>query len=87
MKPETLISKSNPKVRRYLRALIAEMVRENPTCGEMRVALELGLKLGIGVWPRTVRAYWTRDLKPRCCPSTQRWTTFAHNHAGVIVIC
>lgn len=56
-------------------------------CGVMRVALELGLKLGIRASPRMVRAYWPQDLKPRCCPSTPRWTAFVHNHARAIVAC
>jgi hypothetical protein len=34
------------------------MVRENPTCGQARIAKELSLKLGIKVPPRIVRAYW-----------------------------
>lgn len=55
--------------------------------GEMRDALELGMKLGIRVSSRTVRAYWPQDLKPRGCPSTQRWTTFVRNHHRAIVAC
>ena len=77
VKPETLIGwhrqaflmfwrwklrEGRPRLPKDLRALIAEMVRENPTWGEMRVALELVLKLGIRVSPRTVRAYWPQDL-------------------------
>lgn len=73
VKPETLIGwhrkaflmfwrwksrEGRPRLPKDLRALIAEMVRDNPTWGEKRVALELGLKLGIRVSPRTVRAYW-----------------------------
>ena len=46
-----------PQLPKGLRALIAEMVRENPTWGEARVSSELALKLGICVSPRTVRAY------------------------------
>ena len=102
VKPETLIGwhrkaflmfwrwksrEGRPRIPKDLRALITVMVRENPTWGEMRVALELGLKLGIRVSPRTVRAYWPQDLKPRCRPSTQRWTTFIRNHARAIVAC
>jgi len=37
------------------------MARENPTWGQMRVAAELYLKLGILVSPRTVRKYWPRE--------------------------
>lgn len=76
-----------PRLPKDLRALIAQMVRENPTWGEKRVALGLGLKLGIRVSPRTVRAYRPQDLKPRCCPSTHRWTTFVRNHARARVAC
>ncbi len=70
IKPETLIGwhrkafqlfwrwKSRggrPRIPRDLRALIAEMVRENPTWGQARVAAELAIKLGIFVSSRTVR--------------------------------
>ena len=76
VKPETLIGwhrqafqlfwrwKSRggrPKLPKDLRILIAEMVQENPTCGEARVASELALKLGLRVSPRTVRAYWPME--------------------------
>jgi hypothetical protein len=102
VKPETLIGghrrafqmlwrwksrAGRPRLPKGLRTLIAEMVRENPTWGEMRVALELGLKLGIRVSPRTVRAYWPQDLQPSGCKSTQRWMTFVSNHAKAIVAC
>ncbi|HKW32264.1 MAG TPA: helix-turn-helix domain-containing protein, partial [Candidatus Acidoferrum sp.] len=71
VKPETLIGwhrrafqlfwrwKSRggrPRLPKDLRLLIVEMVRENPTWGEARIAAELALKLGIRVSPRTVRA-------------------------------
>jgi putative transposase len=71
VKPETLIGwhrkafrlfwrwKSRPGRRRIpldLRQIIVQMVRENPTWGEERIAHELLLKLGIRVSPRTVRA-------------------------------
>ncbi len=73
IKPATLIGwhrkafrlfwrwKSRPgrrRIPRELRRLIVQMVRENPTWGEERIAHELWLKLGIRVSPRTVRAYW-----------------------------
>jgi len=60
-------------------------VQENPTWSEARIAAELALKLGVRVSPRAMRAYWPQDLKPRCCPSTPRWTTFVRNHARAIV--
>src|SRR3981189_1238519 len=76
VKPETLIGwhrkgfklfwkwKSRPERPRIpvgLRQLIAEMVRDNPTWGQARIANELSLKLGIKVSPRTVRAYWPSE--------------------------
>jgi putative transposase len=76
-----------PRLRWNVRTLIAEMVRENPTWGEARVASELSLKLGISVSPRTVRAYWPQDLIPSRGPSSQRWMTFVRNHARAIVAC
>jgi putative transposase len=47
----------------------------------------LQLKLGIRVSPRTVEKY-LRSGGPRRAPdSKQRWLTFLHNHATVIVAC
>jgi putative transposase len=76
-----------PQIPKTLRALIAEMVRQNPTWGEARVASELALKLGIQVSPRTVRAYWPQDLSPDRGHSSQRWMTFVRNHGKAIVAC
>lgn len=76
-----------PRIPRHLRDLIAEMVQENPTWGEARVASELALKLGISVSPRTVRAYWPQGQEPNRGPSSQRWMTFVRNHAQAIVAC
>ena len=76
-----------PQIPKTLRALIAEMVRQNPTWGEARVASELALKLGIQVSPRTVRAYWPQDLSPDRGHSSQRWMTFVRNHGEAIVAC
>jgi len=102
VKPETLIGwhkrafqifwrwKSRggrPQIPRTLRALIAEMVRQNPTWGEARVASELALKLGIRVSPRTVRAHWPQDLSPNRGHSSERWMTFVRNHGKAIVAC
>ena len=50
-----------PPLKREIRELIVRMARENPTWGQMRVAAELYLKLGILVSPRTVRKYWPRE--------------------------
>jgi putative transposase len=101
VKPATLIGwhrmafrlfwgwKSRPGRRRIpmnLRQLIVQMVRENSTWGEERIAHELWLKLGIRVSPRTVRVYWpARD--PLSKRRTQRWNTFVRNHARAIVAC
>jgi putative transposase len=76
VKPETLIRwhrrgfklfwrwksrAGRPRLREDIRKLIVQMVHENPTWGEERVADELALKLGIFVSPRTVRAYWPKS--------------------------
>jgi hypothetical protein len=64
-----------PRIPSNLRQLIAQMVRDNPTWGEERVADELWLKLGIKVSPRTVRAYWPaggRRANGECLPKTGR---------------
>jgi hypothetical protein len=53
-----------PQLPSELRNLIDEMVRENPTWGQARIAAELSLKLGIRISPRTVRAHWPRS-KPK----------------------
>jgi len=65
------------------------MARENPTWGQMRVAGELWLKLGILVSPRTVRKYWSweKDDRPGRRTSSQHWMTFVRNHADAIVAC
>src|ERR1700730_15076982 len=47
-----------PRLPRRIHQLIAQMVHENPTWGQARVAAELSLKLAIYVSPRTARAYW-----------------------------
>ncbi len=61
-----------PRLPRHLGALIAEMVRENPSWGEARVASEMALHVGIRVSPRSVRGYWPEDLSPNRGPSSQR---------------
>ena len=76
-----------PRLPRDLRRLIREMAAENATWGEERIANELKLKLGIRVSPRTVENY-LRDGGPARTPDPkQRWLTFIHNHAKVIVAC
>jgi len=80
VKPETLIRwhrrgfklfwrwksrAGRPRLREDIRKLIVQMVHENPTWGEERVADELALKLGVFVSPRTVRAYWPPNTNHR----------------------
>ena len=77
-----------PPVPAKIRHLIAQIVRENPTWGQARVADELALKLGIYISPRTVRKYWpwqSDDHRNRT--SSRSWSTFVHNHANAIVAC
>ena len=102
VKPETLVGwhrkalqlfwrwksrAGRPRVPGNIRALIAEMVRENPTWGQRRVASELALKLGIHISPRTIRAYWPEELEPSHRRDSQRWMTFVRNHAKAMVAC
>jgi transposase InsO family protein len=78
-----------PPLTQEVRELIRRMARENPTWGQMRVAAELYLKLGILVSPRTVRKYWPweKDDRPGRRTSSQHWMTFVRNHADAIVAC
>ena len=78
-----------PPLPREIRELIVRMARENPTWGQMRVAAELCLKLGVLVSPRTVRKYWPWGIDdPRARgTSSQHWATFVRNHADAIVAC
>jgi hypothetical protein len=78
-----------PPLPREIRELIARMAGENPTWGQMRVAAELYLKLGILVSPRTVRKYWPigEDDRHGRRVSSQHWATFVRNHAAAIVAC
>jgi hypothetical protein len=46
----------------------------------------LKLKLGVRVPPRSVETYQRRG-GPARPPDPQRWLTFVHNHAKVIVAC
>lgn len=102
VKPETLIGwhrkgfklfwrwksrMGRPRIPENIRQLIVQMVEDNPTWGEERVAAELSVKLGILVSPRTVRAYWPEKpgLKGRRRTSSQHWRTFVRNHAQAIV--
>ena len=76
-----------PRVRGNLRALIAEMVRENPTWGQRRVASELALKLGIHISPRIIRALLARRIGTSDRRDSQRWMAFVRNHAKAMVAC
>lgn len=77
-----------PRLPKDLRQLIQEMAAENPAWGEERIANELKLKLGIRVSPRTVEKYLHNGAGPVRTPDPkQRWLTFVHNHAKVIVAC
>jgi putative transposase len=69
-----------------LRQLVVQMVRENSTWGEERIAHELWLKLGIRVSPRTVRAYWPTG-EPRSGQNSQTWSTFVRNPARALLAC
>jgi len=75
-----------PRLPKLLRQLIREMATENPTWGQERIANELKLKLGIRVSPRTVEKYLCEG-PVRTPDPKQRWLTFVHNHAKVIVAC
>jgi len=75
-----------PRLPKDLRKLIREIAADNPIWGEERIANELKLKLGIRVSPRTVGKY-LRDGPARVPDPKQRWLTFVHNHAKVIVAC
>jgi hypothetical protein len=63
------------------------MAAENPTWGEERIANELNLKLTIQVSPRTVGKYLRRDRPVRTPDPKQRWLTYVHHHAKVMVAC
>jgi putative transposase len=78
-----------PPIPADLQALIRRMARENPSWGEERIANELLLKLGLRVSPRTVRKYLPRHLNHgrQKRTTSQRWRTFARNHAQAIVAC
>ncbi len=75
-----------PRLAKHLRHLLREMGAENPTWGDERIANELKLKLVIRVSPRTVEKY-LRDGPVRTLDPHQRWLTFVHNRAKVIVSC
>ena len=69
-----------PKIPEEVRELIRTMSGMNPTWGSPHIVGELA-KLGIAVWPSTVRKYMIKAEKP---PS-QTWRTFLKNHARELV--
>jgi transposase InsO family protein len=75
-----------PQIPKDLRRL-REMAAENPTWGRNASPNELKLKLTIQVSPRTVGKYLGRGRPVRTPDPKQRWLTFVHNHAKVIVAC
>jgi putative transposase len=104
VKPETLVGwhrksfklfwrrksqAGRPRLTENIRKLIVQMANENRTWGQARVAVELSVKLGIYVSPRTVRAYWPPepDRRGPRRTSSPRWKTFVLNHAQSIVAC
>ena len=68
-------------VSKTIRALIFQMVAENPTWGAPRIHGEL-LKLGFDVSEPTV-SRWVRRA-PRNPDPTRRWLTFLRNHREAI---
>lgn len=76
-----------PRLPQDLRKLIRQLVHDNPTWGEERIADEFWLKLGIRISPRTVRAYWPAESPPRSRIPSQSWHTFIHNHAQTLLAC
>jgi transposase InsO family protein len=104
VKPETLIGwhrkgfnlfwrwksrPGRPALPREIRELIMRMAHENSKWGQMRVAAELWLKLGILISPRTVRKYWPCEPNDSCRRrvSSQSWATSVRNHADAIMAC
>ncbi len=79
--------RGRPRLREELQKLILGMAQENRTWGEERIAAELLLKLGIRVWPRTVRRDMPIESGPRRRIPSQRWMTFVRNHARGILAC
>ena len=76
-----------PRLPKNLRELIRKMGADNISWGEERIANELKLKLGIRVSPRTVERYLQNGRPVRTPDPKQRWLTFVHNLANVIVAC
>ena len=69
-----------PKIPEEVRKLIRTMSRMNPTWCSPHIVGELA-KVGISVWPSTVKEYMVKADKP---PS-QTWRTFLENHARELV--
>jgi len=102
VKPETLIrwhrkgfrlfwrwrsrAPGRPPIPADLQRLIETMAAANRTWGEERIAIELLVKLGIRMSPRTVRRYMP-SRPPRPKSGIQAWSTFVQNHARSILAC
>jgi len=69
-----------PKIEPEIRALIRQMLQENPTWGAPRIQSELAL-LGHELADNTVAKYMVRHRRP---PS-QTWRTFLENHVEDLV--
>jgi len=63
------------------------MANQNITWGQERIAIELLLKLGIALSPRTVRKYMPKRSNHEGPRGDQSWSTFLKNHASAIVAC
>jgi len=78
-----------PRIHEDLRRLILTMAGDNPTWGQARIANELLVRLGIQVSPRTIQKYLLKDPNSgrRHPDPSQRWMTFARNHAQAMLAC
>jgi transposase InsO family protein len=78
-----------PPIPPELQALIRQMARDNPTCGQERIANERVLKLGLRVSPCTVRKSISKRVDHgRGHPvASQGWRTFVRNHAQAVIAC
>jgi hypothetical protein len=72
-----VLATTRPPVPQEIRELIVRMARENPTWGQLRVAAELSLKLGVLLSPRTVSKYWPWEPENR-----RRRTHFVSGWSG-----
>ena len=77
-----------PPIPIALQGLIRQIVRDNLTWGQRRIANELRLKLDLRVSPRTVRKYMPThlDRDPGHRVPVQCWQTFVRNHAWDLIV-